>query len=58
MGPEIRSTNRCLLILSNEEKRMIMKILKKGDSREKRGGGYEIHAPCACDKINRDTTNF
>ena len=47
-----------LLILSNEEKRMIMKILKKewfiwkfwkkGGSREKRGGGNEIHAPCAC----------
>jgi hypothetical protein len=27
---------------------MIMKILKKGDSREKGGGGNEIHAPCAC----------
>ena len=48
-----------LLILSNEEKRMIMKILKKewlwkfwkkGDSREKGGGGNEIHAPCACVK--------
>ena len=27
-----------------------MKILKKGggDSREKGGGGNEIHAPCAC----------
>jgi hypothetical protein len=44
--------------LSNEEKRMIMKILKKewliwkfwkkGGSREKGGGGNEIHAPCAC----------
>ena len=45
----------------NEEmkkKRMIMKILKKewfiwkfwkkGGSREKGGGGNEIHAPCAC----------
>jgi hypothetical protein len=31
MGPEIRSTNRCLLILSNEEKLMIMKILKRGE---------------------------
>ena len=48
-----------LLILSNEEKRMIMKILrkewfiwkfwKKGGSREKWVGGNEIHAPCACD---------
>ena len=26
-----------------------MKILKKGGSREKRGGGNEIHASCACD---------
>jgi hypothetical protein len=34
--------------LSNEEKRMIMKILKKGGSRENGGGGNEIHAPCAC----------
>jgi hypothetical protein len=25
-----------------------MKILKKGGSREKGGGGNEIHAPCAC----------
>jgi hypothetical protein len=36
----------------NFEKGMIyMKILKKrgGGSREKRGGGNEIHAPCACD---------
>ena len=34
----------------NFEKGMIyMKILKKrGDSREKGGGGNEIHAPCAC----------
>jgi hypothetical protein len=33
------------------EKGMIyMKILKKGEaSREKGGGGNEIHAPCACD---------
>jgi hypothetical protein len=47
-----------LLILSNEEKGMIMKILKKkwfiwkfwkrGGSREKGAGGSEIHAPCAC----------
>ena len=35
-------------MLSNEEKRMIMKILKKRGSREKGGGGNEIHAPCAC----------
>jgi hypothetical protein len=25
-----------------------MKILKKGGSREKGGGGNEIYAPCAC----------
>jgi hypothetical protein len=41
-----------------KKKRMIMKILKrndlyenfekKGGSREKGGGGNEIHAPCAC----------
>ena len=48
-----------LLILSNEEKTndyenfekgmIYMKILKKGGgSREKGGGGNEIHAPCAC----------
>jgi len=35
--------------LSNEEKGMIMKNFKKGGSREKRGGGNEIHAPCACE---------
>ena len=30
-----------------------MKILKKGGgSREKGGGGNEIHAPCACDRNN------
>ena len=30
-----------------------MKILKKGGgSREKGGGGSEIHAPCACDYYN------
>ena len=50
-----------LLILSNEEKRMIMNILKKewfiwkfwkkGGSREKGGGGNEIHVPCACDPV-------
>ena len=44
-----------------KKKRMIMKILKKewfiwkfwkkGGSREKGGGGNEIHAPCACDII-------
>jgi hypothetical protein len=33
----------------NFEKGMIyMKILKKGGVVEKRGGGNEIHAPCAC----------
>jgi hypothetical protein len=47
-----------LLILSNEEKTndyenfekgmIYMKIWKKGDSREKGGGGNEIHAPNAC----------
>ena len=48
-----------LLILSNEEKTkdyenfekgmIYMNILKKrGGSREKGGGGNEIHAPCAC----------
>ena len=31
------------------EKGMIyMKILKRGGSREKWGGGNEIHAPCTC----------
>jgi hypothetical protein len=36
----------------NFEKGMIyMKILKKGGgSREKGGGGNEIHVPCACDQ--------
>ena len=44
--------------MSNEEKGMIMKFLKKGwlwkfwkkggGSREKGEGGNEIHAPCAC----------
>ena len=44
---------------------MIMKILKKewfiwkfekkGDSREKRGGGNEIHAPSACDIAHSNT---
>ena len=30
-----------------------MKILKKGGgSREKGGGGNEIHAPCACGQIH------
>ena len=43
-----------------KKKRMIIKILKKewfiwkfekrGDSREKGGGGNEIHAPSACGK--------
>ena len=49
-----------LLILSNEEKLMIMKILKKewlwkfwkkGGSREKEGGGNEIHTQCACAQL-------
>ena len=37
----------------NFEKGMIyMKILKKGGgSREKGGGGNEIHAPCACESV-------
>ena len=48
-----------------KKKRMIMKILKKewfiwkfwkkGGSREKGGGGNEIHAPCAC--VTNGTTN-
>jgi hypothetical protein len=39
----------------NFEKGMIyMKILKKGGgSREKGGGGNEIHAPCACGYCRR-----
>ena len=38
----------------NIEKGMIyMKILKKRGSREKGGGGNEIHAPCACGKNRR-----
>jgi hypothetical protein len=57
--------------LSNEEKTndyenfekgtIYMKILKKrGGSREKGGGGSEIHAPCACVvyKEWRDTRTF
>jgi hypothetical protein len=43
----------------NFEKGMIyMKILKKGGSREKGGGGNEIHAPCACvnDSFNYTVT--
>ena len=32
-----------------------MKILKKGGSREKGGGGNEIHAPCTCDTVLRCT---
>ena len=32
-----------------------MKILKKGGgSREKGGGGNEIHAPCACEKYKEE----
>jgi hypothetical protein len=39
--------------LSNEEKGMIMNIFKKGrpGSREKGGGGNEIHVPCACGEL-------
>jgi hypothetical protein len=38
--------------LSNEEKAndVYENFEKRGGSREKRGGGNEIHAPCACDK--------
>ena len=32
----------------NFEKGMILKFLKKGGSREKGGGGNEIHAPLVC----------
>jgi hypothetical protein len=45
----------------NFEKGMIyMKILKKGGSREKGGGGNEIHAPCACgaNVVNNISRNF
>ena len=38
-----------------------MKILKKGGgggSREKGGGGNEIHAPCACAIITKQTMFF
>jgi hypothetical protein len=39
----------------NFEKGMIyMKILKKKGSREKGGGGNEIHAPCACGHYAKD----
>ena len=44
----------------NFEKGMIyMKILKKGGrgSREKGGGGNEIHAPCACEILCQKQTN-
>jgi hypothetical protein len=43
----------------NFEKGMIyMKILKKGEgSREKGGGGNEIHAPCAYD-LNMSIKRF
>ena len=30
-----------------------MKMLKKGGAVEKRGGGNEIHAPCACAATQR-----
>jgi hypothetical protein len=36
------------MIMKSLKKEMIMKILKKGGSREKGGGGNEIHAPWAC----------
>ena len=43
----------------NFEKGMIyMKILKKGGSREKGGGGNEIHAPCACGLDNTMLINW
>jgi hypothetical protein len=32
-----------------------MNILKKGGSREKGGGGNEIHAQCACDLMYNKT---
>ena len=37
-----------------------MKILKKGGSREKGGGGEgnEIHAPCACGSALRLITDY
>jgi hypothetical protein len=39
------------------EKGMIyMKILKKGGSREKGGGGNEIHSPCACEHLRINNT--
>jgi hypothetical protein len=41
--------------VKNFEKGMIyMKI--KGGSREKRGGGNEIHAPCACEHLGINNT--
>jgi hypothetical protein len=44
--------------VENFEKGMIyMKILKKRGSREKGGGGNEIHAPCACDFLARHLPN-
>jgi hypothetical protein len=57
------STAAELSFLSNEEKTndyenfekgmIYIKNLKKGGgSREKGGGGNEIHAPCACDYFN------
>jgi hypothetical protein len=37
------------MIMNILRKEMIyMKIFKKGSSREKGGGGNEIHAPCVC----------
>jgi hypothetical protein len=47
-----------------KKKRMIMKksdlyenFEKRGGSREKGGGGNEIHAPCACD-LNMSIKRF
>jgi hypothetical protein len=36
-----------------------MKILKKGGgSREKGGGGNEIHAPCSCEYTNKNIKKY
>ena len=43
----------------NFEKRIIyMKFWKKGGSREKGGGGNEIHAPCACGQCDKQFHKF
>ena len=36
------------MIMKILKKEWLWKFLKKGGSREKGGGGNEIHAPCAC----------